>query len=197
MAVFLLIPAAALFVDRWLRDRPMPDAAAPRSAERRMMVFQAQRRRFLKLGATTLIYGAAVGAFSSMAVAARARPEEPPQSVNPAAGGELRIPLDDLDRTRLRKFAYASGGVAVRFFVLKAGDGRAAAAFDACAVCGPIGYRLDGENVICINCGAPIFIGGIGQGGGCNPIPLEFRTEGAEVVVRVADLERGQALFRA
>ena len=56
-------------------------------------------------------------------------------------------------------------------------------ALDACQICGRVGYRQEGQNVICRNCGASIYIPSIGTAGGCNQIPVKSSVAGGEVIV--------------
>jgi uncharacterized membrane protein len=67
-------------------------------------------------------------------------------------------------------------------------NGDYVAALDACQICGSKGYKQEGQNVICKNCGAVIYIPSIGDKGGCNPIPVKSRVEGGEVIVNLTDL---------
>ena len=62
------------------------------------------------------------------------------------------------------------------------------AALDACQICGAAGYRQEGQNVVCRNCGAAIYIPSIGETGGCNPIPVKSSVEGGEVIVDLSAL---------
>jgi len=75
----------------------------------------------------------------------------------------------------------------IRFMVIHRSNDYAVA-LDACQICGAKGYKQEGQNVICRNCGAVIYIPSIGEKGGCNPIPVKSRIEGGEVVVDLTDL---------
>jgi uncharacterized membrane protein len=76
----------------------------------------------------------------------------------------------------------------IRFLVIHKSGGDYAVALDACQICGPVGYRQEGQNVICRNCGAAIYIPSIGQSGGCNPIAVKSQVENGEVVADLAAL---------
>ncbi len=193
LVAFLLVPAVALLVDRLWRDLPGPDDHQG-AAERRRARFMAQRRATLKLLLGTSLYAAALAASSSIAVAGRVAEEAAPRRLSPP-GGRVKIEKSGLEDGKLRKFAYASDGTDIRFFLVRRTDGKLACAFDACTICGPKGYRQDGEDVICRNCGAPINIDTIGMGGGCNPIPLAYAEDETYVVVGTEDLLAGKRLF--
>jgi len=73
--------------------------------------------------------------------------------------------------------------VNVKYFVVEAEDGSVKTAFDACDVCyrSRKGYRQEGDDMICNNCGNHYPISGLGtknlRGGGCWPgyLPNEWR----------------------
>ena len=72
-------------------------------------------------------------------------------------------------------------------------NGNYAVALDACQICGRVGYRQEGQNVICRNCGAEIYIPSIGERGGCNPIPVKSTVAGGEVIVDLSALASSNA----
>ena len=70
------------------------------------------------------------------------------------------------------------------------------AVFDACEICGPVGFFKGPNGLVCKNCSAPINPQSVGTQGGCNPVPLHSNaTEGA-VVIQEADLAGGAKLFQ-
>ena len=118
-------------------------------------------------------------------VYARAAAQLSPALPVEAVSGEVRIPVTELDDGNLHRFSIERGVESVRFIVMKKPDGTLATALDACQLCGPMGYYQDGTNVICKHCGAAIFLPSIGQPGVCNPIPVDSRIEGGELVISV------------
>jgi uncharacterized membrane protein len=80
----------------------------------------------------------------------------------------------------------ASGSV--RFFAIQVGT-EVRTCLDACEICGPKGYFMQGSAAVCRNCTSPIALSSLGRGGGCNPVPLPSHRDGARVVVSAADLE--------
>ena len=114
----------------------------------------------------------------------------PGEPVVPNREGIIAIPISKIDDGKMHFFSYDNKGRETRFFILKSGQEDYRAGLDACPICGPDkGYYLQGQNVICRNCEAPIYIPTIGQKGGCNPIPLPFRREGQNLNVEVSDLQ--------
>jgi high-affinity iron transporter len=76
----------------------------------------------------------------------------------------------------------------VRFFAIRVGT-EIKTCLDACEICGPKGYFMQGGTAVCRNCTSPIALTSLGRGGGCNPVPLPSRRDGERVRVSVADLE--------
>jgi len=115
-----------------------------------------------------------------------------------AQGSDVRIPLDTVADGNAHFFAYVSGGKTITFFVMKAADGSMRTAFDACTACNhaKLGYRQQGNQVACNNCGmgfSPVDIGKIT--GGCNPIPLSATADGRSLVITTKDLDSGIQYF--
>jgi uncharacterized membrane protein len=79
-------------------------------------------------------------------------------------------------------------GNVIRFIVIHKQNGDYATALDACQICGRAGYRQEGQNVICRNCAAAIYIPSMGESGGCNPIAVTSRVQAGEVVVDLSAL---------
>jgi uncharacterized membrane protein len=95
---------------------------------------------------------------------------------------------------RARFYSYTTGaGQAIRFFVMKSADGVVRAAMDACIVCyrQRLGYRQDGDQMICNKCGQAFASNRINVvTGGCNPVPLDREVSAGQVIVRAASLEQ-------
>lgn len=110
--------------------------------------------------------------------------------------GEVTIPIASLEEGKLTKFAYSSNGVDVKFLAVRLADGSVSTSLDACQICGAVGYGQDGEIAICKNCQAPIAMSTIGQGGGCNPLPLETRIMNNNIVIQAAELAKAGKIFK-
>jgi uncharacterized membrane protein len=112
--------------------------------------------------------------------------------------GEVRIPVAGVDDGNAHFFAYPAGQKTVTFFVMKASDGSIRTAFDACTACNhaKLGYRQEGNAVVCNNCGMSFKPSDIGKRtGGCNPIPIEKTADDRMIVVKAKDLEAGVQYF--
>ena len=112
--------------------------------------------------------------------------------------GDVRIPLATLVDNKAHFFAYASGDKTITFFVIKAMDGSIRTALDACVSCNhaKLGYRQEGDLVVCNNCGMGFKPTDIGMAtGGCNPIAVSKVVDGQMVVLKSKDLEAGAQYF--
>ncbi|MFV0480625.1 MAG: Fe-S-containing protein [Campylobacteraceae bacterium] len=112
--------------------------------------------------------------------------------------GEFRIPIETLRDNDLHRFAYITdAGNKVRFFMLNRFPDRDSptVVFDACMICGDMGYVKKGDELICIACNVRIFLPSVGKEGGCNPIPFPFEFDGKEIIVKLSDVEKGTGYF--
>lgn len=122
----------------------------------------------------------------------------PPKYLNPDNTGLIRIRIADVADGNLHRYAYVTDdGHVVRFFLINRSKGQAkiGVVYDACMLCGDMGYIQEKNEVICIACNVRIFIPSIGKAGGCNPIPLTHRVEGENVVITVQELDNGGRYF--
>lgn len=103
-----------------------------------------------------------------------------------------------LDDNKLHRYAYVTNeGKVVRFFLLNRFANRRSpgVVFDACALCGDMGYVKRGDELICIACNVRIFLPSVGKMGGCNPIPLAHKIEGDLIIINVTDVLEGSNFF--
>ena len=186
--------AVLLILREWFTPSAGPADAGENPAERRRKEWERrrQRRRMLLAASSCLIVMLGLTADFVYSEVAAAPP--PAQSVT-AENGEVHIPMAAVDDGRLHFFTLDTGGTTIRFLVIRKPGGGYATALDACAICGPAGYRQDGQNVICRNCGAPIYIPTIGQSGGCNPVGFASRAESGQVVFHVSALTEAATPF--
>jgi FTR1 family protein len=109
--------------------------------------------------------------------------------------GTLSIPVKQVSDGELHRFAANEGGLEIRFWLYQKPDGKIATLFDACEICGPVGFYKGAQGVICKNCAAPINPQSVGMAGGCNPIPLKAQVTGDAVIISEADLIAGRHYF--
>ena len=110
----------------------------------------------------------------------------------------MKIPVSEIS-SQVKFYSFNSGGTKVNFFAVKGSDGKIRTAFDACDVCGGYkGYRQEGNDMVCNNCGRYFDINDIGtknRGGGCWPSYLSHRTEGDNIVIEKSELLAGKWRF--
>jgi len=114
------------------------------------------------------------------------------------AGGEVSLPVSELTgKARFYEYRAASGKT-VRFFAMKSSDGVYRAALDACDVCfaSKKGYRQEGDDMVCNNCGNHFHSAQINEvKGGCNPVGLERKVGGDRLSLSARELEDGASYF--
>jgi len=179
----VILGAAALVVLReWFSSKaPVADAEG-NSAERRMREHAFRRQRVWSFAAALLCIGVVLsfaGEYVYGKVAAAPAPSKPLV----AQDNLVRIPLTDLTDASLHFYSADVNGSVIRFIVIHKPNGDYATALDACQICGPAGYRQEGQSIICRTCGAAIYIPSIGESGGCNPIAVKSHVEAGAVVV--------------
>ena len=109
-----------------------------------------------------------------------------------------RFPLSTFDDYKAHYYTYVHEEQAIKFFILKSADGVVRAAFDACDVCygAKKGYRQDGEEMVCVNCGLRFPANRINEvRGGCNPAPLHRTVKGDTLVIQADDIVAGLRYF--
>jgi len=110
----------------------------------------------------------------------------------------VKIPISEVSEI-VKFYQYNSGGTIIQYFVVRGSDGKIRTAFDACDVCGGYkGYRQEGGDVVCNNCGRHFSILELGtknRGGGCWPSYLEHTEDGVNVIIKESDLEKGKSMF--
>jgi len=110
--------------------------------------------------------------------------------------GKVSIPLKQVYDGELHRFEAKEGGVEVRFWLYQKPDGKIATLFDACEICGPVGFYKGAQGVICKNCAAPINPQSVGMPGGCNPIPLRAEVTADAVIIKEADVAARSRMFQ-
>ncbi len=118
-------------------------------------------------------------------------PAQPVAAIN----GEIRIPITSLEIGVLYRYSYDANRTPVRFLLIRRKARDVGSTLDACVICGDQGYYQEGQNVICRNCTAAIYIPTIGTSGGCNPIPLPSTLTESEIVIQTKDLIEGRSWF--
>ena len=185
--VVILGVAALVVLREWFSAKSPAPTEAANSADRRMREWEFRRQKRWSFAAAILCV-AVVLSFAAEYVYARAVTAPVRAQVLVAQNGQVNIPLSELTDSSLHFYTADVSGTVIRFLVIHKQNGDFATALDACQICGTAGYRQEGQNVICRNCGAAIYIPSIGESGGCNPIAVKSRVEGGQVIVDVSAL---------
>jgi len=126
----------------------------------------------------------------------------PATRLRPDADGLIKVRADDVADGNLHRFSYVTDdGHVVRFFVINSMSGsqsgrkKFGVVYDACMLCGDMGYLQNKNEIICIACNVRMFKPTIGKEGGCNPIPLKHAVEGDSIVITARDLDSGAHYF--
>ena len=193
----VILGAAALVVLReWFSAKSPAADAAVNPAERRMREYEFRRQRRWSFAAAALCV-AVVLSLTAEYVYARSVNQSVPAKVLVAENNQVRIPLSELTDSSLHFYMADVNGTVIRFLVIHKTNGDYATALDACQICGTSGYRQEGQNIICRNCGAAIYVPSIGDSGGCNPIAVKSQVEGGEVIVDLSALARAASTIHS
>lgn len=111
------------------------------------------------------------------------------------SNAQLNIPLSQVSDGELHRFAVSENGTEVRFWLYRKPDGKMATVFDACEICGAVGFYKGPEGVVCKNCAAPINPQSVGMAGGCNPIPLKASISSDMITIQEADIAAHAKMF--
>jgi high-affinity iron transporter len=192
---FVTIVALAALMVLFEVKRRQPAVLPDSPAERRKALWSARRERlwmvsvyassflFILMVTAEFIYAKSVSAPS-------------PATDVTFQGGQVSIPLAQIADGDLHRFAAKENGTEVRFWLYKKPDGKVATVFDACQICGPVGFYKGPNGVVCKNCAAPINGQSVGMTGGCNPIPLRAEQTADAVVIRETDIATGVHFFQ-
>ena len=191
VTIVALAAMMVLFEARRRQPEPLPESAA----EKRKATWSARRERlwmtavfatsfiFIVLVTAEFIYAKSVSALS-------------PATHVSFTNGSVSIPLAQVSDGDLHRFEAREGGTEVRFLLYQKPDGKVVAVFDACEICGPVGFFKGPNGLVCKNCAAPINSQSVGTPGGCNPLPLHSTTNGDAIVIQEADLTARVKVFQ-
>jgi uncharacterized membrane protein len=185
----ILGAAALLVLWEWLAVRTAADSGAASEADRARLLLERKReaRWLIAAGATFVAVTLVLAADFLYARTSAAPPEARMLSVE---GGVVRVSTEGLGDGNVHFFRAIVDGTLQSFMVMRKADGNWVAAIDGCLICGRHGYRQEGSDVICRNCGAVIPLSTMGDVGGCNPIAVPSRLESGALVVQASDLSQ-------
>jgi len=191
---FVTIFALAALMVLFEVKRRQPAALPASAAERRKTLWSARREGlwmaavyassflFIVLVTAEFIYAKSVSALS-------------PATEVSFVNGQVSIPLASVSDGDLHRFAAKENGMEIRFWLYQKPDGKIATVFDACEICGAVGFYKGPNGVVCKNCAAPINPQSVGMAGGCNPVPMHAEVTPDAVIIKEADLAAGTRMF--
>jgi high-affinity iron transporter len=188
-----IIALAALMVlfDAKRREPPLVPASA---AERRKATWTARKER-LWMASVYVFSFIFIAMLTAEFVYAKSQSALSPSTEVSFIHGQLTIPLSQVADGDLHRYQTQENGTQVRFWLYQKPDGKIATVFDACEICGAVGFYKSGNGVVCKNCSAPINPQSVGAKGGCNPIPLNATQTADSVIIQEADIAAGSRVF--
>jgi high-affinity iron transporter len=190
--VTIIALAALMVLFDAKRRQPVPEPAS--AAERRKAAWTARKERlwmasvygfsfvFIALVTAEFIYAKSVSALS-------------PATEVSFTNGQVKIPLTQVADGDLHRYQAQENGTEIRFWLYQKPDGKVATVFDACEICGAVGFYKSGNLIVCKNCAAPINPQSLGGKGGCNPVPLKATQTTDSVIIQEADIAAGGRMF--
>ncbi|HET6382040.1 MAG TPA: Fe-S-containing protein [Armatimonadota bacterium] len=191
MAILFL--AAFLFLSQ-RASRPQPGKDQAGRAAWRLQRAEYQRQQWIRLGGSTIALALCLAL--AVELAHEHALAQPPHA-QPIAlqGGAVLITETSLRDGKLHFYRVMLEKKPVTFMAIRTQPGEFKTAFDACAICRKTFYYQSGQNVVCSNCGAAIYMPSIGTAGGCNPVPLTSTSEDSYLKISRADLLKEIARF--
>ncbi len=192
---FVTIVALAAFMILLELKRREPAALPSSAAEKRLAKWTARRERLwmVSLYASSFVF---IMLVTAEFIYAKSTTGLSPSTELSFVNGQATIPLKDVYDGDLHRYSVKEDGVEVRFWLYQKPDGKIATLFDACEICGPVGFYKQGNTIICKNCAAPMNPSSLGMPGGCNPIPLQADVTSDSVIIREADLAARVKMFQ-
>jgi high-affinity iron transporter len=192
--ITILALAALMILMEYRRRTPQPAPDAS-SAETRKAAWSARRERFWMASVYVSAFVFIFLVTAQFIYAKSASALSPAKEVQ-FSDGKITIPEADVNDGDLHRYVADIDGMRIRFFLIAKPDGSVATVFDACEICGSQGFYHDSRlGVVCKNCSAPLNVQSVGQGGGCNPVPLKATHTGGFITITKADVAAGAVHF--
>jgi len=190
VTIFALAALMILFEAK--RREPVLAVASP--AERRKAMWSARRERMWMVSVLTFSF-VFIALITAEFVYAKSVSGLSPATEVTFSNGRVSIPLRQVSDGDLHRFQAKENGTAIRFWLYQKPDGKVATVFDACDICGAVGFYKSANGVVCKNCSAPINPQSVGTSGGCNPVPLKATQTADAVIIEEADVAAGGRMF--
>ncbi len=191
---FVTIFAMAALMVLFEVKRREPVLAVTSPAERRKAAWSARRERLWMISVFTFSF-VFIALITAEFVYAKSVSGLSPSTQVTFTNGRVSIPVAQLSDGDLHRFQAQENGVEVRFWLYQKPDGKVATVFDACQICGAVGFYKSGNGVVCKNCAAPINPQSVGTAGGCNPVPLKATQTADAIIIEETDIAAGSRMF--
>jgi FTR1 family protein len=191
---FVTISALAALMVLFDAKRREPLLADASPAARRKAAWTARRERMWMVSVYTFSF-VFIAMVTAEFVYAKSKSALSPAAEVTFVNGQVTIPLTQVSDGDLHRFQAKENGTEIRFWLYAKPDGKIATVFDACEICGSVGFYKSANGVSCKNCGAPINPQSVGTKGGCNPVPLKATQTADAVVIQEADIAAGGRMF--
>jgi uncharacterized membrane protein len=195
--VTMLALVALMVLLEYGRRRPESATAPISKAEERRQHWTARRERFWAASVVACAFVFIFMVTAEFVYTKNVSALSPAAEVTFDKDGRAIISINDLPEGELHRYSADVDGVKVRFLLYRKPDGKVASVFDACEICGGVGFYKGANGLVCKNCAAPVNPQSVGEPGGCNPIPLRSTLTGSSdsVVIALVDLaERAKQL---
>src|ERR1700733_5298997 len=195
MFFFVTILALAALMVLFEVKRRQPAATPNSPAERRKALWTARRERLWMASVYASSFVFILMVTAEFVYAKKASALSPATEIT-FDNGRVAIPLSQVSDGDLHRYAANENGTEVRFWMYRKPDGKIATVFDACEICGAVGFYKGPEGIVCKNCAAPINGQSVGMPGGCNPVPLKAQVTSDAVVIQEADIAARSRMFQ-
>src|SRR5215469_4416815 len=194
---FVTIFALAALMVLFEAKRRTPELAPSASpAQRRKAIWGARRERMWMIAVCTFSF-LFIATVTAEFVYAKSVSSLSPATEVTFTNGKVSIPLSQVSDGNLHRFQAKENGTEIRFWLYQKPDGKIATVFDACEICGSVGFYKSGNGVVCKNCAAPINPQSLGTAGGCNPVPLKATETADSIIIQEAAVAEGSRIFGA
>ncbi len=185
--VTMLALTALMVLFESKRRAPEASAVTESPAEQRKKAWSARKEKFwtTSVYVSSFVFIMLVTAQFIYAKSSTSLSEAIPVTFN---AGKVSVTVDGMQPGDMRRYSATMNGKPVRFLIYKKPNGKLVTVMDACEICGGIGYYNGAQGLTCKNCNAPVNGQTVGEGGGCNPIPLTSSIDGSTVTVSEADV---------
>ena len=191
---FVTVLALAALMVLFDAKRREPVAVPASAAQRRKAAWSARKER-LWMASVYVFSFLFIAMLTAEFVYAKSQSALSPATEVTFINGQVTIPLTQVSDGDLHRYQAQENGTPIRFWLYQKPDGKIATVFDACQICGAVGFYKSGNGVVCKNCAAPINPQSVGTAGGCNPIPLKATQTADSVIIREADIAAGSRVF--